>query len=110
MLPPTRSDDTRPAAMSSAASRSTARCSARATGPSGWPARWRRSGPDTSGGIGAYIGYAPYCVPHSEAGLGCIVVSEALRDIELMAWDFVMNFARDNRLECVEIDPPAALA
>ena len=66
--------------------------------------------PDTSGGIGAYIGYSPYCVPHSEAGLGCIVVSEALRDIELMAWDFVMNFARDNRLECVEIDPPAASA
>ena len=66
--------------------------------------------PDTSGGIGAYIGYSPYCVPHSEAGVRCVVVSEALRDIELMAWDFVMNFARDNRLECVAIEPPAALA
>ena len=37
-------------------------------------------------------------------------MSEALRDIELMAWDFVMKFARDIRLECVEIDPPAASA
>ncbi len=63
--------------------------------------------PDTSGGIGAYIGYSPYCVPHAEAGIKCVVVSEALRDIELMAWDFVMNFARDNRLVCEQIDPPA---
>ena len=40
----------------------------------------------------------------STDGVRCVVVSEALRDIELMAWDFVMNFARDNRLECIEID------
>ncbi len=66
--------------------------------------------PDTSGGIGAYIGYSPYCVPHAEAGIKCVVVSEALRDIELMAWDFVMNFARDNRLVCEEIVAPVAPA
>jgi hypothetical protein len=45
----------------------------------------------------AYIGYSPYCVPRVIDGVKCVIVSEALRDIEPMAWDFVMNFARDNR-------------
>ena len=53
-------------------------------------------------GIGAYIGYSPYCVPTSVGGLKCVIVSEALRGIEPMAWDFVMNFARDNDLQCTE--------
>lgn len=51
------------------------------------------------GGISAYIGYSPYCVPRVVAGVKCVIVSEALRDIEPMAWDFVMNFARDNDLQ-----------
>jgi len=54
------------------------------------------------GGIGAYIGYSPYCVPRVVDGVRCVVVSEALRDIEPMAWDFVLNFARDNALTLVE--------
>ncbi len=54
------------------------------------------------GGIGAYIGYSPYCVPHVQDGVKCVLVNEALRDIEPMAWDFVMNFARDNELEVAE--------
>ena len=32
----------------------------------------------------------------------CVIVNEALRDIEPMAWDFVMNFARDNDLQVAE--------
>lgn len=64
------------------------------------------------GGIGAYIGYSPYCVPRVINGVKCVIVSEALRDVELMAWDFVMNFARDNDLQvaeaCLLPDPPAA--
>jgi hypothetical protein len=32
-----------------------------------------------------------------------VIVDEALRDIEPMAWDFVMNFARDNDLQMGEI-------
>jgi hypothetical protein len=59
------------------------------------------------GGIGAFIGYSPYCVPRVIDGLKCVIVSEALRDIEPMAWDFVMNFARDNDLRVAEADPPA---
>ena len=50
-------------------------------------------------GIAAFIGYSPYCVPRTVDGVKCVLVNEALRDIEVMAWDFVMNFARDNELE-----------
>jgi hypothetical protein len=39
-----------------------------------------------------------------------VIVSEALRDLEPMAWDFVMNFARDNELQIGEVcllpEPP----
>jgi hypothetical protein len=35
-------------------------------------------------------------------GVKCVIVSEALRAIEPMAWDFVMNFARDNELQVFE--------
>ena len=55
------------------------------------------------GGIGAFIGYSPYCVPTVVGGVKCVIVSEALRAIEPMAWDFVMNFARDNELRLVEL-------
>ena len=56
-----------------------------------------------SGGIGAFIGYSPYCVPQLVDGLKCVLVSEALKGIEPMAWDFVMNFARDNQLQVAEV-------
>ena len=61
--------------------------------------------PRGSGGIGAHIGYSPYCVPRLVDGVKCVFVSEALKGVEPMAWDFVMNFARDNELQLVEIDP-----
>lgn len=50
----------------------------------------------------AHIGYSPYCVPNVINGIKCVVVNEALRELEPMAWDFVMNFARDNRLQVAE--------
>lgn len=56
-----------------------------------------------AGGIGAYIGYSPYCVPQVIDGVKCVLVSDALRGIEPMAWDFVMNFARDNNLPVAEV-------
>lgn len=60
----------------------------------------------TQGGIGAFIGYSPYCVPRVVAGVKCVIVNEALRDIEPMAWDFVMSFARDNGLKVAEVTGP----
>ncbi len=64
----------------------------------------------SAGGIGAYIGYSPYCVPQLVDGVRCVLVNEALRGIEPMAWDFVMSFARDNGLAVAEVcalpEPP----
>lgn len=64
------------------------------------------------GGPGAHIGYSPYCVPRVINGVKCVIVNEALRELEPMAWDFVMNFARDNGLQvaeaCLLPDPPLA--
>jgi hypothetical protein len=54
------------------------------------------------GGIGAYIGYSPFCVPRLVGSVKCVIVSDELKDIEPMAWDFVMNFARDNQLQVAE--------
>ena len=59
----------------------------------------------STGGIGAYIGYSPYCVPQVIDGVKCVLVNEALKGIEPMAWDFVMNFARDNGLPVVDVLP-----
>jgi Protein of unknown function (DUF3579). len=66
-----------------------------------------RSGP------GAHIGYSPLCVPRVINGVKCVIVSEALKDVDVRAWDFVMNFARDNELQVAEAcllpeKPPAA--
>ncbi len=77
--------------------------------PSDWSERlagalssFRPKGSGAVGGIGAHIGYSPYCVPRVIDNIKCVIVSEALRDLEPMAWDFVMHFARDNGLQVVE--------
>lgn len=78
--------------------------------PSDWAERlagamssFRPGGRGGAGGIGAFIGYSPYCVPQVVDEVRCVLVNEALRDIEPMAWDFVMNFARDNDLPVAEV-------
>ena len=53
-------------------------------------------------GKAAHIGYSPLCVPRQVNGVKCVIVSEALRDVEPMAWDFVMHFARDNELQMID--------
>ena len=52
-----------------------------------------------------HIGYSPLCVPRVVDGVRSVVVDRALRDVEPMAWDFVMNFARDNELVVRESGP-----
>jgi hypothetical protein len=54
-------------------------------------------------GVDAHIHYSPYCVPRVVGGVKCVIVNEALRDVELMALDFVLHFARDNNLVISEI-------
>jgi hypothetical protein len=56
----------------------------------------------SAGGIAAFIGYSPYCEPQLIDGVKCVLVNEALRELEPMAWDFVMNFARDNALQVAD--------
>ncbi|MDO5691511.1 MAG: DUF3579 domain-containing protein [Pseudomonadota bacterium] len=51
---------------------------------------------------GAHIAYSPWCVPTTLEGAKCVVVSRALRVHEPMAWDFVMDFAKDNELQVIE--------
>lgn len=77
--------------------------------PSDWSERlagalssFRPKSAQHGSGIGAHIGYSPFCVPRVIDGIKCVIVNEALRDIEPMAWDFVMHFARDNDLQVVE--------
>jgi hypothetical protein len=83
--------------------------------PSDWAERLAgamssfRPGAAGNSGIGAHIGYSPYCVPTTVGSVKAVIVNEALRDIEPMAWDFVTNFARDNELQMGEVcvlDPP----
>ncbi len=56
----------------------------------------------SAGGIGAFIGYSPYCVPRVINGVKCVIVDERLRESAPMAWEFVMNFARDNQLQVAQ--------
>ncbi len=68
--------------------------------------------PGGVGGPGAHLGYSPWCRPTVIDDVKCVVVNRALREHEPMAWDFVMNFARDNDLQTVEAcllsDAPAS--
>jgi hypothetical protein len=59
---------------------------------------------------GAHIGYSPLCVPRLIDGVKCVLVSDALKGVEPMAWDFVMHFARDNDLRIAEWAPAPAPA
>ena len=73
--------------------------------PSDWADRlcgvmspFRPGGPQP----GSHLTYSPWCVPTVVNGVKCVVVNAALREAEPMAWDFAINFARDNDLQLVE--------
>lgn len=51
---------------------------------------------------GAHLAYSPYCVPRVINGVKCVIVNEALKEVEPQAWAFVLNFARDNGLAVVD--------
>lgn len=55
-----------------------------------------------AGGRDSFIGYSPYVRPMSVGGVKCVVVDERLKEVEPMAFDFVMGFARDNELPVYE--------
>jgi hypothetical protein len=73
--------------------------------PSDWADRlcgvmsqFRPGGPQP----GSHLTYSPWCVPTLVNGVKCVVVNSALRELEPMAWDFALNFAKDNSLQVAE--------
>ncbi len=48
---------------------------------------------------GSHLGYSPWCVPTAFGDVKCVIVNRELRDFNVMAWDFCLNFARDNDLQ-----------
>jgi hypothetical protein len=73
--------------------------------PSDWADRlcgvmsqFRPGGPQP----GSHLTYSPWCVPTLIGDVKCVVVNSELREAEPMAWDFALNFARDNRLQVAE--------
>jgi hypothetical protein len=61
--------------------------------------------------IGSHLAYSPWCVPTVVNGIKVVIVHTDLREAEPMAWDFCMNFAKDNDLQvaegCLLPEPPA---
>jgi hypothetical protein len=45
------------------------------------------------------MSYSPYVQPVNSGGVKCVVVDIRLKDIEPMAYTFLLNFAKDNELE-----------
>ena len=73
--------------------------------PSDWAERlagvmssFRPGGPQP----GSHLGYSPWCVPTTVEGEKCVIVDRELRDYDPMAWDFCVNFARDNDLQVAD--------
>ena len=51
---------------------------------------------------GSHLSYSPWCIPTVIDGVKAVIVDRELRDHDVMAWDFVLNFAKDNDLTVVE--------
>ncbi|MEY4677137.1 MAG: hypothetical protein RLZZ470_1644 [Pseudomonadota bacterium] len=54
---------------------------------------------------GDHLSYSPWCVPNTHNGQKCVVVNSDIRDANVMAWDFLMGFAKDNNLQLIHPDP-----
>jgi len=53
-------------------------------------------------GVDAHLRYSPYVLPVLLGGVKAVAVKEDLRQIEPLAYHFVLDFARDNDLQIVE--------
>ncbi len=54
------------------------------------------------GGRNAHLQYSPYVRPILLEGVRSVVINEALREIEPLAFHFVMSFAKDNDLQIID--------
>ena len=53
-----------------------------------------------------HLTYSPYVLPSSHRGIKCVVVDPRLKEIEPLAYSFMLNFASDNDL-VTEVLPSA---
>ncbi len=58
--------------------------------------------PEGTTGRHAHLGYSPYVRPTVLNGIKAVVVNEKLREIEPLAYHFVVNFAKDNDLQIID--------
>lgn len=58
--------------------------------------------PEGSGGRHAHLQYSPYVRPIIFNGVKSVVVNASLRDIEPLAYHFVVDFAKDNDLQVID--------
>lgn len=65
--------------------------------PSDWAERL--CGVMSAFGSDGRMQYSPYVYPITSHGVKCVVVDVRLREIEPMAYSFLLNFAKDNELE-----------
>ena len=67
------------------------------------PSDWsdRLSGVLSTFGADHRMSYSPYVRPVTIEGVRCVVVDKKLQEIEPMAYNFLLSFARDNDLQIV---------
>jgi hypothetical protein len=65
--------------------------------PSDWAERL--CGVMSAFGSDGRMQYSPYVYPVSSNGVKCVVVDVRLKEVEPMAYNFLVNFAKDNELE-----------
>ena len=58
--------------------------------------------PEGSGGRHSHLQFSPYVRPTVLNGVKAVVVDKALLNIEPLAYHFVVDFAKDNKLQVVE--------
>jgi hypothetical protein len=71
------------------------------------PSDWadRLCGVMSAFGAASRMGYSPYAQPGTHDNLKCVHVDARIRDIEPMAYTFLVNFAKDNNLKVAPWTP-----
>jgi hypothetical protein len=64
--------------------------------------------PAGSGGRNAHIKFSPYVYPTNMNGVKAVVVNNALKSVEPLAYHFVVNFAKDNDLQVIDANAAPA--
>lgn len=59
--------------------------------------------PEGSSGRNAHLQYSPYVLPTMINGVRSVAVNEALRALDPLAYHFVVNFAKDNDLQVIDV-------